>query len=151
MKFLKLFILSGLLIQLSSCNQKTEQKPVDNKTIELTDGWARPGKAGMMSAAYFNIINNTNAPDTLLSVNSDASSNTQIHLSFENEEGLMAMEEQEFVVAPVGETVQFKQGGLHIMIIQPDKDLAEGDSVKLELTFSSGNIMQYSVPVRLQN
>tara|TARA_Y100001935_G_scaffold223573_1_gene199194 strand:- start:112983 stop:113465 length:483 start_codon:yes stop_codon:yes gene_type:complete len=115
--------------------------------ISIEDGWARPGKAGMMSAAYFRLENTTDIADTLVSASSNVSNNTQIHLSYEKD-GLMVMEEQEFVPVPANASVMFKQGGLHIMLIQPDNDINEGDSVAVELTFKSGRTLSAQVPVR---
>ena len=126
-------------------------EPKSTNEITLSDGWARPGKAGMMSAAYFKINNGTAISDTLLSIESDASSNTQIHLSFKNEEGLMSMEEQKFILLPAQSEVVFKQGGLHVMIIQPDQDLQEGDSLSLKLHLSSSKELIAKIPIRGTN
>jgi len=105
----------------------------------------------MMSAAYFKLNNGTTISDTLLSIESDVSSNTQIHLSFQNEEGLMSMEEQKYVLLSAQSKVEFKQGGLHVMIIQPDQDLIEGDSLSLKLHFSSSIELIAKIPIRSVN
>ncbi|GAB5407668.1 MAG: hypothetical protein BalsKO_00330 [Balneolaceae bacterium] len=133
----------------SAPEQKKQTEPSGKLTV--SEGWARSGKVGMMSAAYFKILNGTSTADTLFSVQSDASTNTQIHLSFQNEEGLMSMEEQPFVAIPAQSEVEFKQGGLHIMIIQPTKDLMEGDSLTLSLNFGSYKGMVAKVPIRSFN
>ncbi len=134
------------LFLLFGCIQSDKSAP--SGTIKITDGWVRPGKSGMMSAAYFNLRNETSTTDTLLSISSDVTSTTQIHESYETEDGLMGMREQPFVALPKGETVAFKQGGLHVMIIQPERDLAEGDSVAFTLQFSSSNDLEISLPVK---
>lgn len=150
MKSLILFTLS--LSFLTTCTKQEKQKVTEStQKIELADAWARPSKAGMMSAAYFTIKNGLTTADTLLSASSDASPNTQIHLSFKTEDGLMAMEEQAFVAVPAQAEVEFKQGGLHIMIIQPIKELAEGDSISLTLSFSSSLELQTKVPIKGMN
>ncbi|MEQ9308188.1 MAG: copper chaperone PCu(A)C [Balneolaceae bacterium] len=131
--------------------QEKKELPKSSDEIIISDGWARPGKAGMMSAAYFKIINGTSSADTLFSVESDASTNTQIHLSFQNEDGLMSMEEQPYVVIPAQSEVEFKQGGLHVMIIQPTNDLLEGDSLSLKLFFNSMTKFDLKVPIRSFN
>lgn len=127
---------------------ETKKKTISNKEIIVTDGWARPGKTGMMSAAYFKLINGTSTADTLLRIESNASPNTQIHRSFQTEDGLMGMEEQPFVLIPAQSEVEFKQGGLHVMIIQPEKDLIDGDSISLKLYLSSSKILDVNVPVK---
>lgn len=144
------FLMMGALLSACSSESKVEEN-ITVEEITIADGWARPTKAGMMSAAYFTIKNTTDISDSLLSVSSNVSSNTQIHESYETEDGLMGMREQEFVLVPSKSEIQFKQGGLHIMIIQPDQDLIEGDSVLLGLSFSSSNEIKVKVPIRIPN
>lgn len=144
MKIISLLTLS--LILFFGCT--SPEKNLSSGIIEITDGWVRPGRAGMMSAAYFNIKNATSNPDSLLRISSDVTPTTQIHESYLTEDGLMGMREQEFVVLPKNETVPFKQGGLHVMIIQPERDLAEGDSVTFTLQFSSAKDLEISLPVK---
>lgn len=147
-----LLLLSGFA--LFSCSKKVESTKTETSkinSIEVTDAWARPGKSGMMSAAYFTITNGTNQPDTLIDVNADVTDNAQIHKSYQTEDGLMGMEHQPFVSIPSGSDVEFKPGGLHIMIIQPRMDLVEGDSLLLELLFSSSESKKIKVPIQIGN
>jgi len=146
---LSFLLLSFMLIQ---CDQKTDPNANSsteslNSTWSMQDGWVRPAKAGRMSAAYFNLQNPSQTADTLIAAASDVTANTQIHLSFKNEEGLMAMEEQKMVPVEPGETVSFKQGGLHIMLIQPEKDLNPSDSVRITLYLLSGDSIATTLPV----
>jgi copper(I)-binding protein len=136
------------------CQNRDETKPAMESDMQIkegvriTDGWARPTKAGRMSAAYFTLENGYDTADTLVAARSNVAENTQIHLSYKNADGLMAMEEQEFVPVPAQNSVEFKQGGLHIMLIQPEKDLQPGDSVRVTLAFVSGKEISAFVPVR---
>lgn len=144
-------VLSLAVFALFSCSEKAEPQkntPTVTNSIEVTDGWARPGKTGMMTAAYFTISNGTNRADTLIGVGTDVTENAQIHRSYETEDGLMGMEHQPFVPISSGAHVEFKPGGLHIMIIQPTMDLNEGDSLSLELTFSSSKTEMIKVPIQ---
>ncbi|MEQ9265739.1 MAG: copper chaperone PCu(A)C [Balneolaceae bacterium] len=148
---------SGLIVLLLSvfvlfsCEEKAESQKAEltvTNSIEVTDGWARPGKSGMMTAAYFTISNGTNQADTLIGVSTDVTENAQIHRSYETEDGLMGMEHQPFVPISSGTHVEFKPGGLHIMIIQPTMDLNEGDSLLLGLIFSSTKTEKIKVPIQ---
>jgi len=150
MKYSILFFLITPLLLFCSTPEKMNE-PISTNEITLSEGWARPSKSGMMSAAYFKLNNGTTISDTLLSIESDVSSNTQIHLSFQNEEGLMSMEEQKYVLLSAQSKVEFKQGGLHVMIIQPDQDLIEGDSLSLKLHFSSSIELIAKIPIRSVN
>lgn len=152
---LRFLFYTGLMAFLfTQCNTEppSETSPQvaeeQQNTISLSEGWARPTKAGRMSAAYFLLENSTESADTLISATSNAAINTQIHLSYMNDAGLMAMEEQDQVPVPASSTVEFKQGGLHIMLIQPEKDLDPGDSVRVTLKFLSGRELSSVVPVR---
>ena len=135
-----------LFFLLLSCGKKGTETPVP-ATIEITDSWARPASSGMMSAAYFNIKNGTADADTLLSIESDVTDDTQIHESYHAEGGLMGMRAVGLVPVPAGATVEFKQGGLHVMIIQPRKDLVAGDSLALTLYFALSGTHEINVPV----
>ena len=141
-----LYVLILFLFFGFSCS-KPEKKTLSGN-LEIADGWVRPGKAGMMSAAYFNLTNSTTVTDTLFSVSSNVTTTTQIHKSYKTEDGLMGMKEQEFVPLPAGETVAFEQGGLHVMIIQPEMDLVEGDSIIFTLEFSSSEGFEVKLPVK---
>ena len=114
--------------------------------IAIEDAWARPTKAGMMSAAYFTMHNVGSVPDSLVQVSSNASKDVQIHLSYMNDE-IMMMEEQPFVAIQASEHIPFQPGGYHIMIIQPTKDMEEGDSISLLLYFKSGMIIEERIQV----
>lgn len=146
MKQIFLFALISILFLF--CAPQKESTSSESKQISIEDGWVRPSKAGMMTAAYFNIHNGTANADTLQQVSTTITPNTQIHKSYQNDAGLMAMEEQDFVAIPAESMVEFKQGGLHIMIIQPEVELAEGDSLSLVLSFSSSQQLEISLPVR---
>ncbi len=114
--------------------------------IAIKDAWARPTKAGMMSAAYFTIHNVGSVPDSLVQVSSNASKDVQIHLSYMND-GIMVMEEQPFVAIQASKQIPFQPGGYHIMIIQPTNDMEEGDSISLSLYFKSGMIIEETIQV----
>ena len=114
--------------------------------IAIKDAWARPTKAGMMSAAYFTIHNVGSVPDSLVQVSSSASEDVQIHLSYMND-GIMVMEEQPFVAIQASEQIPFQPGGYHIMIMQPTNDMEEGDSISLSLYFKSGMIIEETIQV----
>jgi len=139
-----------LLIITGACNQqtKTEEEPTSSGVIEIENGWVRPGNAGMMTAAYFTINNGTGAADTLLSIQSNVTNDTQIHESYEMEGGLMGMREIGQVLIDAGSYAELKPGGIHIMIIRPENDVAAGDSVEFLLNFSAHGEMKVALPVR---
>lgn len=106
----------------------------------------RPAAKGGTSAAYFSYINGLSEPDTLLGVNSDISALTQVHESYETENGMMGMRKVPNISVQAGDTVYFEQGGLHIMFIQLKETLSAGDSVSVMMNLAKAG----EVEVRLQ-
>ena len=49
--------------------------------------------------------------------------------------GVMSMQMQEAVTVPSGKTLEFKPGGLHVMLIRLNQDLKIGDTISLTLIF----------------
>ncbi len=136
-----------------SSEQKTPENNtvnIENVSLEITNGWARPAQAGMMTAAYFTIRNNEPFADTLLSVSYAYAEDTQIHESFEVEGGMMGMRPVGLVPVAPQSKVELKPGGIHVMIMRPEINLTEGDSIDLEVAFSS-EIRLIRVPVKATN
>jgi len=117
--------------------------------MDISEAWVRPTKAGMMSAAYFNLSNQGATADTLVRARSTVSDDVQIHRSYQKD-GLMVMEEQPFVDIASNSVRNFAPGGYHIMIINSTIDLTVGDEIPMTLFFSSGMILEQMMPVRLQ-
>ncbi len=143
-----LMVIAALACSSEKQNSDRTTVYIGNASIEITKAWARPANAGMMTAAYFSIKNNESYSDTLLSVRYSNAADTQIHESFEAEGGMMGMRPVGAVPVPATSSVELKPGGIHIMIIRPEMDLAEGDTIDLELAFSSEEVRLIRVPVR---
>ena len=147
---MKKLLISFTALFLFFCAEKKSEPQIesDSDTISIEQGWARPTAQGLISAAYFELVNSTSSNDTLISASSPASDNVQIHETYETEDGLLGRREQPSVDIAKESTTSFKQGGLHVMIIQPKMDLVEGDSLSLTLNFSSGLELQTKVPIK---
>ena len=118
------------------------------KGLSVTEAWARPGNAGGNSAAYFIIQNPTGEDDTLLSASSQAAKFVELHLSKMDEEGVMAMIQQESIPVPAGEKVELKPGGLHVMLIELAEDLRAGATIALTLQFEKAGTIELQATVR---
>lgn len=143
MRYLNYFIIVALLPVLISCGEEKEQ--VMESEVEER---VRPAASGGTSAAYFTYSNSLDIPDTLTSVNSSVARAIQVHESYETEDGMMGMREQEQVAIPAGERLFFKQGGLHIMLMDVREDLSPGDSVTVELEFKQAGKISKTLPVQ---
>ncbi|WP_374686640.1 copper chaperone PCu(A)C [Promineifilum sp.] len=117
--------------------------------ITIEGAWARPpAMAGGNAAAYLVINNGGSEADRLISASSPLGM-TEIHESFESEDGTMGMRPVEGgVEVPAGGSVELKRGGLHIMFMGVAEPPAAGDTVSLTLTFEKAGEMTLDVPVR---
>ena len=88
------------------------------------------------AGGYMTIANSGTEPDRLLSVSVEGPM-AMIHQSRE-EDGVVRMVQLEEVEIPAGGAVEFRPGGLHVMImgLQPG-DLPVGDTLDGVLTFDS--------------
>jgi periplasmic copper chaperone A len=147
-----IFLLLALALILSACG---------GGGITVKDAWARPALAGNNSAVYFVINNPTGENDTLLQVTSNASDTTEMHITMAvegepNDEHdmenmpqgeVMTMVKQETVPIPSRGEVTFAPGGLHVMQISVNSNLATGDEIELTITFEKAGTMILQVPV----
>jgi copper(I)-binding protein len=96
--------------------------------------------AGMNSAAYMLLRNTGNTSDRLLRVESDVAYSVELHIS-ELQNGVMSMRRVNDLEVPAKGEVILEPGGLHIMLINLNQDLVQGEDVQLVLEFEkSGEI-----------
>ena len=86
------------------------------------------------AAIYLRITNDGDADDRLLKVSTSRAELTTLHETTVDPDGRATMAGVGSVKIPAGETVSLSPGGLHLMMLQPDR-LAAGDTVDLTLTF----------------
>jgi periplasmic copper chaperone A len=105
--------------------------------IETSDVWARVGMADGTSAVYLILANGTATDDELLSASSDIAAAVEIHMSQLGPKGEMQMIPQESVPLAAGAKVEFKPGGLHVMLIGLKQELKVGDQFEVTLHFKN--------------
>ena len=100
------------LLGLASCGGPTASLIVEDVTCRppLTDGGT--------AVAYFSVT--SSIADRITGVSSPSAAAVEIHESTASG-GMASMQELEFVELPAGQSVTFAPGGMHIMIISPDK------------------------------
>ena len=139
MKKFLMFALVGPFL-LSACGE--------GEVIEVHDPWARPAMTGENSAVYLLLHNHTAEDDELVSVSSDVATSVELHESkMVDGTDLMEMTPVASVPLPSDAEVEFKPGGLHIMLVGLTRDLKVGDQFDVTLTFKSGLTLKVTVPV----
>lgn len=97
-------------------------------------------------AGYVTLINVTSDDATVVNVTSDTFGDVQLH-EMVMEDGMMKMANTHHLMIPAGGQIVLKPGGKHLMLKNPNKRPANGDLVKMTLTFASGHQQQVSLPM----
>ncbi len=142
-KFAFPFILTFAVILLSACAPS-------NGTLNVNETWARPASKSENGAVYFVIQNDTARDDALISANTDIASATEAHMSMMNDQDVASMQMQDAVQIPASDSVTFKPGGLHIMLVDLKQNLNLGDTFSLILQFEKAGEITVQVEVREQ-
>ena len=142
-KFAFPFVLTIAAIIFSAC------APSKGMLI-ISENWARPAPKGQNGAVYFIMQNDTANDDALIGASTDIASSAEAHMSMQNDQGVMSMAMQGAVQVPAGESVTFKPGGLHIMLVILKQDLKVGDTFTLTLHFEKAGEIAVQVEVKEQ-
>ena len=105
----------------------------------MKNHWLRaaPPNASMM-AAYGQLYNNSKQKQTLIGAYSPDFGMTEIHKTVITE-GMARMEHQPNLSLASNDQLNFKPGGLHIMLMHPKKPIKAGDSIKICLFYQQGD------------
>jgi periplasmic copper chaperone A len=116
-------IISFLFVFTSSVNK-----------IDIKDAWLRTGAAGLNSALYFKVLNNSSSPDTLFKVTSTIAKHVQMHETYKKND-MMGMREIKNIIVKPNSSIEFKPGSYHVMLMNLNKDIKEGDEISFALYF----------------
>jgi copper(I)-binding protein len=134
-------------IILSAC------QPASNGPNIVTSGvWGRPSpKMAMAGAVYVVIKNQGNEADKLIAASSTAAKTAEVHESYMDANGAMAMRPVEGgLEIPAGGTVELKPGGYHIMLIDLVEPLVPGSKITITLKFEKSGEIALEAEIRAQ-
>ena len=89
------------------------------------------------SAMFFNIKNNTNQTIKLISVSSSASKTSELHTHL-HKDGMMEMVQVDSIEVPANGETKLMPGGLHVMLMDINAPIKEGDKIEATLGFDNG-------------
>jgi len=108
----------------------------DKDQIVIRDEWIWAAPTSQkMTAAYMVIENHGSNEIDLVSASSDAARVVELH-KMELEDGFMRMRKIDSIKIPDGGIAELKPGGYHLMVIDLNKELKEGDKVSMTLQFT---------------
>jgi copper(I)-binding protein len=129
-----LAVLLGVLV-LTACNRDVTPTP---PKVGAVNAWIRLAPAdAMMLAGYRRIDNDGEQPMRLRSVQSDAFGAIELHRT-EVVDGVSRMREVPSLTIASGGSVVLEPGGMHLMLMQPQRALREGDEVAISFAWDQG-------------
>lgn len=139
MKIVKHFMLVLLLLVTSQ---------VTASGFEVARPWIREAPPGMkMLAGYMTLQNDNNGAVNFVGATSRDFGSIEIHQSVIKAD-IATMIRQQSVKIPPFSTVKFEPKGLHLMLINPKRELKQGDKVRIVLKFSNYRKLKIIFPVR---
>jgi periplasmic copper chaperone A len=99
------------------------------------------------SQLVLTIENIGDGADRLLGADTDAALAIEIHRTVVEPDGRAVMRMLDDVVLPAGETIMFRPGGLHLMVVVPDERVVLGGTFDVTLRFERSAPVTLSVAV----
>lgn len=135
--------------------------PVTASAISVVDPWVRATigsmateeagdmqmSSGLTSAAFMVLENHSDQPERLVSAVTDVAAVVEIHETV-MENDIARMSPVDSVDIPANGSAELQPGGIHIMLMDVQRDLQPGDVVTLTLNFESGLELVVEAPVQ---
>jgi hypothetical protein len=86
--------------------------------------------------------------DALIGAESDVAKMVELHETTMGEGDMMKMSPVATIPIPAGTSVKLEPGGLHVMLIDMQKELTPGDKIKLTLKFEKSEPMTIEAEVK---
>jgi copper(I)-binding protein len=137
-------LMCGVALMLASLAASAHSHKIGS--IGIDDPRARPTVAGQqVGGAYMKIVNK-GAADRLLSATTAVAAAVQVH-TMAMDGDVMTMREVDAVDLPAGQTVEFKPGGFHLMLMGLKAPLKLGDKFAMTLRFEKAGEVVITVHV----
>jgi len=112
--------------------------PAFASEIDMENAWIREAPpVSHVQAGYVTFINNQTTELTLVEASSAAFKSIEFHKTVE-ENGAFKMFYFPSITIPHDKPVDFKPGGLHLMLFNPVKPLHAGEKVDITFKFKNG-------------
>lgn len=133
-------------VSLPAFAQDTQVTGMENhpEGMHIHDVYARSnGGVGASGAVFFMVHNNTESDDMLIGAASDVAEKVELHTHIADANGVMQMRKIEGGIAlPMGEMHELARGGDHVMLMGLTRELNDGETFPLTLTFEkAGDIV----------
>lgn len=136
---MKFFLLLGLLISSFS---------VSADALVIKDAWIKNLPPGIpMRAGYMVLENNSEKSLIIVAIESEVFTQVDMHETYEKD-GMMSMRPLASLTIAAGTTVELAPGGIHLMMMQPQKTLKPGDRAAITLQFDDASTQSLQMIVK---
>ena len=104
--------------------------------IVIKNAWVRPAPKSFNTAFYFTVFNYSGEPDTLYKASSNVSDDVEIHETYKKGDMMGMRPVRDLVIAP-HDSLLFKPGGYHVMIMNLKQNLKVNNSEIITLFFKN--------------
>ena len=129
-----------------SSGEQVAHDAAPDQPLVVSHVFAPAPAAPDVMALYFTIQNMGQDDDTLLTVQTSIAEHASVHQS-ETEGGMTRMQALENLPLPAGQIVELAPGALHVMLTVLTQTVNVGDTVDVELVFSSAPPIALHIPV----
>lgn len=120
----------------------------EKQEMMVSDAWSRERPAAIKMGGVFVTLHNMGSEgDTLVAASTPAAEKVEIH-NVSMTDGVMKMFEVDGVEVPAGETVEFKPGSYHIMLMGLKEPLSKGKTFPLTFEFARAGKIEVTVEVK---
>ncbi|NKX75735.1 copper chaperone PCu(A)C [Rhodobacteraceae bacterium R_SAG3] len=147
MKIGLMWVSAGIMLAFPMFSANAQQATTSGDLV-IERAWTRTTDADNRSAAiYFTLRNVGQATVDLIGMRADRASIEELHKTEFDTTGTARMSAApELRVAP-GETFKLEPGGMHVMLIDVESPLVEGETLPLRLKFYDGDDIIVDVPI----
>ncbi len=117
--------------------------------LRIERPWSRVTPPGTpVGAGYMTIVNTADEPDRLVAAESPAAGRVQIHRSVREDGTSSMVHQKDGAVVPPDGRLEFRPGDYHLMLMQLEEPLKEGERVPVTLRFERAGRVEVEFMVR---
>ncbi|MDP2081051.1 MAG: copper chaperone PCu(A)C [Pseudotabrizicola sp.] len=120
----------------------------DGDDVVIEDAWSRASIGTSRPGVAYMTLRNTGAePVMVTGMRTDLAMMPMIHATTTDAQGVTRMSHMEEVEIAAGEAVALAPGGLHVMLMDLQRPMVEGESYTLSVIFADGTEASIQVPI----
>jgi copper(I)-binding protein len=139
-------LLLAVAVMAAQCTPGTTSQESGDPEITIDEPYARAAIPN--GAVFMELVNEGAVDDVLISAETEVANNVELHESKIDEAGVMRMSPVPNIPVPAGGSATLQPGGLHVMLMGLNRELAVGDTFSVTLNFEKSSPKTIEVEVR---